>query len=304
VKRKVAWLSFIMALLLSATGLMLVNLATANPFWGIPTYLPYATIQSDGSITPETQYIKRDGSVYTLTADVEEYPINIECSDIVFDGSGHTITITEGNNSGVLLSGVSNVTVKNLKVQSSSSSAVYLKSCFDCLVTGIKTSNSITLEKSKFNTVMECVSGIALMSETESNKIVRNNITDIFAGASFFNYIYQNNILCKYVPAKYFSTSNYWDNSSMGNFWSDYFIKYPNASEIDNTGIGDTPYLIDAENVDNYPFMYTFDTENGSIAFPESETELFPVALAVGASGASIAIVAIWMRYYQKKRKP
>ncbi len=27
------------------------------------------------------------------------------------------------------------------------------------------------------------------------------------------------------------------------NYWSDYFAKYPNATEIDSLGVGDTPYV-------------------------------------------------------------
>ena len=35
-----------------------------------------------------------------------------------------------------------------------------------------------------------------------------------------------------------------WDNGSLGNYWSDYLSKYPNATEINHSGIGDTPYAI------------------------------------------------------------
>ena len=87
-KRKVAGVSFIMLLLLSATGLMLVNLATANPMW----YVPIIMINSDGSVVPKTEFIRQDGNVYTLTADLpQKYAIKIQRSNIVFDGAGHVI---------------------------------------------------------------------------------------------------------------------------------------------------------------------------------------------------------------------
>ena len=41
----------------------------------------------------------------------------------------------------------------------------------------------------------------------------------------------------------------------MGNYWSDYKSKYPNAIEIDSSGIGNIPYVIDDNNADNYPLM-------------------------------------------------
>jgi len=40
----------------------------------------------------------------------------------------------------------------------------------------------------------------------------------------------------------------------LGNYWSDYEEKYPDAEEIDTTGIWDTPYCIDRDK-DNYPLM-------------------------------------------------
>jgi parallel beta-helix repeat protein len=47
-----------------------------------------------------------------------------------------------------------------------------------------------------------------------------------------------------------------WDNGSVGNYWSDYSSKYPDVSEIGASGIGDTPYVIDDNNVDRYPLVH------------------------------------------------
>jgi hypothetical protein len=51
--------------------------------------------------------------------------------------------------------------------------------------------------------------------------------------------------------------ANTWDNgsSSEGNYWSDYQAKYPNASEVDSSGIWNTSYVIDSNNKDDYPLM-------------------------------------------------
>jgi hypothetical protein len=40
---------------------------------------------------------------------------------------------------------------------------------------------------------------------------------------------------------------------SGGNYWSDY-----KETDANHDGIGDTPYVIDANNTDNYPLMGTF----------------------------------------------
>ncbi|HEC81979.1 MAG TPA: hypothetical protein ENI42_06110 [Thermoplasmatales archaeon] len=43
---------------------------------------------------------------------------------------------------------------------------------------------------------------------------------------------------------------NQWDNGSVGNYWDDY-----NGTDADGDGIGDTPYVIQDNNVDRYPLM-------------------------------------------------
>lgn len=59
-----------------------------------------------------------------------------------------------------------------------------------------------------------------------------------------------------------------------GNYWSDYLSKYPNATEIDSSGLGDTPYVIDAYNQDNYPLMRPVNIDLGSIGLPFSISSL------------------------------
>jgi parallel beta-helix repeat protein len=59
----------------------------------------------------------------------------------------------------------------------------------------------------------------------------------------FFGNIFKNN-------SKNFGTnwqvlgSNSFDNGAVGNYWDDYLTKYSNATEVDNSGIGNTPYLV------------------------------------------------------------
>ncbi|KON32673.1 hypothetical protein AC477_02625 [miscellaneous Crenarchaeota group-1 archaeon SG8-32-1] len=45
-----------------------------------------------------------------------------------------------------------------------------------------------------------------------------------------------------------------WNNGEEGNYWSDY-----NGTDNDGDGIGDTPYIINEENQDNYPLMNQLD---------------------------------------------
>jgi len=51
------------------------------------------------------------------------------------------------------------------------------------------------------------------------------------------------------------NAGNAWDNGTVGNFWTD----YPGV-DADANGIGDMPYEIDLDSVDNFPSMLPFDT--------------------------------------------
>jgi parallel beta-helix repeat protein len=67
-----------------------------------------------------------------------------------------------------------------------------------------------------------------------------------------------------------------WDNGNVGNYWSDYLTKYPNAAEIDGSGIGDTPYEIDSKNVDHYPLMAPANAPKASEAPVTPQLEVQP----------------------------
>jgi hypothetical protein len=54
-------------------------ISASSPFLPIQG-LPEIVINSDGSITPETDLISRDGNVYTLTADIEGYVIELHAA--------------------------------------------------------------------------------------------------------------------------------------------------------------------------------------------------------------------------------
>ena len=99
--------------------------------------------------------------------------------------------------------------------------------------------------------------------------------------------------------------NNFWDNGSIGNYWSDYLKKYPNASEISNSGIGNTPYVVSPSYsefdpiayIDHFPLIHPFSEE------VSKEPEPFPTAFVVVVSAASVALVGIGLLVYFKKRK-
>ncbi len=80
---------------------------------------------------------------------------------------------------------------------------------------------------------------------------------------SLNNTFYRNNFLnlSQAIHIKSQACANNWDNGSVGNYWSDYLTKYPQAKEIGNTTIGDTPYNLNVNNTDNYPLINPVNIE-------------------------------------------
>ncbi len=95
-----------------------------------------------------------------------------------------------------------------------------------------------------------------------------------------------------------------WDNSSIGNHWSDYQTKYPNVTEIDTSGIGNVPYIIAENNIDHYPLLHQIDIskETSSSSEPQPKPESFPI-ISVTASIGIIAIASVSLLIYFKKHK-
>jgi hypothetical protein len=262
-------------LILSTSGLLLVDLANANPVATIG--YPQISINRDGSITPPTAPINHTGNIYTLTEDLLEQTVVIGRDDIVFDGAGHIINVPKKAGSGLSVyatvglrlspdenaEGVTyrkNVTIRNVTVLGSIE--IY---CGDnCRIE--KVNANIWIEGSS-NTIKDSACGLlGLSNNAQSNLITKNNINELFIGRDCYSTkFYLNSFNLTKYPL--ILTSISWDNGAQGNFWSNYTLKYPDASEIGNTGIGDTPYIIerdeystkeypDVKNVDNYPLMY------------------------------------------------
>ena len=98
---------------------------------------------------------------------------------------------------------------------------------------------------------------------SSNNNISENNITannlGIELGYSSNNSIYHNNFLDNTKQVHSYNSTNVWDDGAdKGNYWSDYEERYPDAEEIDESGIWNTPYVIDINNKDNYPLIPEF----------------------------------------------
>jgi len=89
------------------------------------------------------------------------------------------------------------------------------------------------------------------------NNITNNSLDGIFLEDSSNNKFYHNNLRDNGQQVYSYRSVNVWDDGypSGGNYWSDYTERYPDAKEIDGSGIWDTPYVIDDYNRDRYPLV-------------------------------------------------
>jgi len=117
-------------------------------------------IRADGSVGPPTAPIKRQGDVYTFTANISE-SIVVQKNNAVVDGKGYALE-GDGTGNGFDLSNMKNITIKNARISKFSA--------------GIRLSYSAgaTLVN---NTITKCVYGI-LPSNSPSSTMINNTITN------------------------------------------------------------------------------------------------------------------------------
>jgi parallel beta-helix repeat protein len=119
---------------------------------------------------------------------------------------------------------------------------------------GIELSYSSNYNSVSENNIANNWDGIALTwssnNDITGNSII-NNYFGIMLGWSTNNNIYRNNFVNNTVQV--YSTPGYantWDDDypSGGNYWSDHVC-------AGNPSVGSQPYIIDANNIDHYPFQ-------------------------------------------------
>lgn len=72
----------------------------------------------------------------------------------------------------------------------------------------------------------------------------------IASGNTFYNNVFVNNTHQVRFYSDVISGGNNWGNATIGNYWDDY-----NGTDANGDGIGDTPYIINLANSDDYPLI-------------------------------------------------
>jgi len=151
--------------------------------------------------------------------------------------SSNTIT---NNCYGILSWSSTNNTIKENIIQSNSQYDIYLVGSSNNTITGNNLGNT------------EWHYAIYLNEGSNSNLIFSNELKNSEIGIvieeSTNNQIFRNNFIENQEANAKDDSINIWDNGIEGNFWDDY-----SGIDANGDGIGDTPYIINENNQDNYP---------------------------------------------------
>ena len=132
------------------------------------------------------------------------------------------------------------------------------------------------------------------LCESSSNNINGNNIENNNDGIdlceSSNNKFFHNNFINNTSQMESYSSVNVWDDGypSGGNYWSDYEDRYPDAKEINESGIWDTSYVIDEYNQDRYPLINPWTPPEHEIVVSITA----PASIMLGGSSSLNATVS------------
>jgi len=225
-------------------------------------------IKADGSFSPLSAPIQRNGDVYTLTNDIY-YPVIVIKDNITLDGAGHMIQGKEGilYPIGVYLTNRRNVTAENLNIRGFNH-GIHLENSFSNKIlrnnitgmTGFAYSSGIRFFDSRNNiisqnNVSDNPTGFRLDNSSD-NFIVANNLAGNVVSMEIYDssdsYIHHNNFRNTWGQVYSYESTNFWyyGYPTEGNYWGDY-----TGSDTNGDGVGEDPYIIDENNTDYFPLM-------------------------------------------------
>lgn len=225
---------------------------------GVPGALPtgdgIALLESNNNLVSDN--ILTDNAVDGVS--LEHSNSNIIHNNTIVENFGFGVRIFSSENNTINDNLVSS-SIQGITLYSSPKNRVEKNEVSRTVEAGINLEYSPT-NLIKENTIKENnENGISISLGSTNNTIVGNTIIKNQRGIELYsgrNIIHNNNFINYLQNAGVGSPYiNVWDDGypSGGNYWSDY-----NGLDLDNNGIGDTPYIIDANNTDTSPLMGMF----------------------------------------------
>ena len=137
----------------------------------------------------------------------------------------------------------------------------HIESCVEGIQIWQNSNNNTITE----NTISNCQDAAINFQYSNNNTIIRNNITNSGYGTSIYgsnnNSIINNNFVNNTIQFDanewyYLTFGNPRSNNTINkNYWSDY-----TGLDTNSDGVGDSPYIIDENNQDNYPLITPIST--------------------------------------------
>jgi len=227
----------------------IVNNAALNNDTGIGLYSSeYNTVENNvvksnyyGISLPEGSY----NTISNNTVENNSFGILIQN----FSGNNTISNNTVENNiSGIFLLRSNNNTISNNTIKNNTDNGIDLADSDSNII-----SNNIVENNHDYGIYIDYLSWASGSdNNTLENNIVSNNSYGIYLNNSNNNVIFRNHFLNN-LNNTYDSDTNYWDNGSAGNWWSDW--QPPEHPDANDDGIVDEPRPISGGCKDNFPLV-------------------------------------------------
>lgn len=243
------------------------NIDTSNTINGKPIHylINQHDLKIDSSTFPEIGFL---ALVNSTNISVEDMNLTHNKEGLLFayvtNSFIRNVDVIDNWN-GIYVKNSLNITVKRNNANNNFDYAIALRSSENCVVSENNANNNTWGGISIGSSWNTTVSGnnannnyYGIHLDYCRNATIRGNNANNNRGYSVVVYylgnntFYHNNFDNSLTYAQV-ESCNIWDNGLEGNYWSSY-----TGTDVDHDGIGDAPYVIDENNLDNYPLAGKF----------------------------------------------